>query len=161
MSMHQRQDNHLAEHIQEASHCCRQVYGSPRIPAQLRAQGIASSRKRGARLMRERGLSACRRHHRTTTTKSEPGAGVAPKLLHQDFTASRPNEKWTGDIPAGWTYEGGLDLAVVLDLCCRRVMGWALAATQDETLIETALRRALRSRHSTAKWLFHSDRGSP
>jgi len=58
--------------------------------------------------MREQGLSACRRRHRTITTRSEPGARVAPNLLDQDFTASRPNEKWTGDITAVWTYEGWL-----------------------------------------------------
>jgi putative transposase len=43
--------------------------------------------------------------------------------LDQDFTASRPNEKWTGDITAVWTYEGWLYLAVVLDLFSRRVIG--------------------------------------
>src|SRR2546425_24462 len=123
----------LAEHIQAVYHACRQVYGSPRIHAELQAQGITSSRKRVARLMREQGLSACRRRHRTITTKSELGARVAPNVLDQDFTASRPNEKWTGDITAIWTYEGWLYLAVVLDLYSRRVVGWAMAATQDET----------------------------
>ena len=85
---------------------------------------------------------------------------VAPNLLDQDFTASRPNEKWMGDITAVWTYEGWLYLAVVLDLFSRRVIGWAMAATQDETLIETALRMALLGRHRAAGLLFHSDRGS-
>ena len=118
------------------------------------------SRKRVARLMRERGLSACRRQYRTTTTKSEPGARVAPNLLDQDFTATRPNEKWTGDITAVWTYEGWLYLAVVLDLFSRRVIGWAMAVTQDERLIETAFRMALSGRHPSAGLLFHSDRGS-
>ena len=58
MSQHCREDSQLAEHIHEVYHSCRQVYGSPRIHAELRAQGIISSRKRVARLMRERGLSA-------------------------------------------------------------------------------------------------------
>src|SRR5947209_18690600 len=110
--------------------------------------------------MRERGLSARRRHQKPITTKSEPGARVAPNLLDQDFTASRPDEKWTGDITAVWTSEGWLYLAVVLDLFSRRVIGWAMAATQDETLIETALRMALLARHPAAGLLFHSDRGS-
>jgi putative transposase len=94
------------------------------------------------------------------TTKSEPGARVAPNLLDQDFTASRPNEKWTGDITSVWTYEGWLYLAVVLDLFSRRVIGWAMATTQDETLIEMALRMALVGRRPIAQLLFHSDRGS-
>ena len=160
MSHHRQTDEILAEQIEHVYQGCRQVYGSPRIHAELQAQGITSSRKRVARLMRERGLSARRPRHRTTTMKSEPGVRVAPNLLNQDFTASRPNEKWTGDITAIWTYEGWLYLAVVLDLFSRRVIGWAMAATQDETLIETALRMALLSRHPSTALMFHSDRGS-
>jgi putative transposase len=128
--------------------------------AQLQDRGMKSSRKRVARLMRERGLSARRRQHRTITTKREPGARVAPNLLDQNFTASRPNEKWTGDITAVWTYEGWLYLAVVLDLFSRRVNGWAMAAIQDETLIENALQMALLGRQPAVGLLFHSDRGS-
>lgn len=160
VSQHQREDQQLAEQIQAVYHACRQVYGSPRIHAELRDQGVTSSRKRVARLMREQGLSARRRRHKTITTKSEPGARVAPNVLDQDFTASRPNEKWTGDITAVWTYEGWLYVAVVLDLFSRRVIGWAMAATQDETLIERALRMALLGRQLSPGLLFHSDRGS-
>jgi putative transposase len=160
LSQHQREDQQLAEHIHAVYHACRQVYGSPRIHAELRDQGITVSRKRVARLMREQGLSACRRRHRTITTHSEPGARVAPNLLNQEFTATRPNEKWTGDMTAIWTYEGWLYLAVVLDLYSRRVIGWAMAATQDEALIERAFQMALLARHPSAGVLIHSDRGS-
>jgi len=58
MSQHAREDCQLAERIQEAYRGSRQVYGSPRIHAELQACGMISSRKRVARLMRERGLSA-------------------------------------------------------------------------------------------------------
>jgi putative transposase len=160
MSQHQREDQQLAEQIHAVYYASRQVYGSPRLHAELRDQGISISRKRVARLMREQGLSASRRRHRTITTHSEAGARVAPNLLHQEFTASRPNEKWTGDITAIWTYEGWLYLAVVLDLYSRRVIGWAMAATQDEALIEKAFQMALLGRHPETGVLFHSDRGS-
>jgi putative transposase len=103
LSQHQREDTQLAEHIHAVYHACRHVYGSPHIHAELRDRGITVSRKRVARLMREQGLSACRRRHRTITTHSVPGVRVAPNLLDQDFTATRPNEKWTGDITAIWT----------------------------------------------------------
>ena len=160
LSQHQREDQQLAERIQAVYHANRQVYGSPRIQVELREQGISISRKRVARLMREQGLSAARRRHRTITTHSEPGARVVPNLLNQEFSATRPNEKWTGDITAIWTYEGWLYLAVVLDLYSRRVIGWAMAATQDEALIQRAFQMALLTRHPSAGILFHSDRGS-
>ena len=160
LSQHQREDQQLAERIHAVYYAYRQVYGSPRIHAELRDQGISISRKRVASLMREQGLAASRRRHRTITTHSEAGARVAPNLLNQEFTASRPNEKWTGDITAIWTYEGWLYLAVVLDLYSRRVIGWAMAATQDEALIEQAFHMALLGRHPEAGVLFHSDRGS-
>lgn len=83
------QDQQLAEHIHAAYHAYRHVYGSPRIHVELRDQGIPCSGKRVARLMREQGLCARRRHHRTITTRSEPGARVAPNVLDQEFTASR------------------------------------------------------------------------
>ena len=52
LSEHRRADEVLAEQIQEVYQSCRQVYGSPRIHAELQAQGITSSCKRVARLMR-------------------------------------------------------------------------------------------------------------
>lgn len=58
--------------------------------------------------MRERGLTARRPHHRTLTTQSEPEARVAPHVLAQDLTATRANEKWTGDVTDVWTSEGWL-----------------------------------------------------
>jgi transposase InsO family protein len=74
------------------------------------------------------------------TTKSEQGASVAANLLQQDFHADQPNQKWTSDTTYIWTQEGWLYLAVVLDLFSRMVVGWAMAAVQDTTLVVHALR---------------------
>src|SRR6266699_5153014 len=159
MSQHQREDGQLVEQIQAAYHANRGVDGSPRVHAELQAQGIKCARKRVARLMRELQLAARRPRHRTKTTHSDPSARVAPTRLDRDFTARRPNEKWTGDITAIWTYEGWLYLAAVLDLFSRRVVGWAIAANQDESLVEMAFRMALLQRRPQAGLLYHSDRG--
>lgn len=159
VSQHQREDGQLANHIQAAYHANRGVYGSPRVHAELQAQGITCARKRVARLMRELDLAARRPGHRTITTRSDPSARVAPNRLERDFTATHPNEKWTGDITAIWTYEGWLYLAAVLDLFSRRVVGWAMAASADATLVEMALRMALLQRRPQAGLLHHTDRG--
>jgi putative transposase len=159
MSQHQREDGQLAEHVQAAYHANRGVYGSPRVHAELQAQGIKCARKRVARLMRELDLAARRPRHRTKTTRSDPNARIAPNRLDRDFTATRPNEKWAGDITAIWTYEGWLYLAAVLDLFSRKVVGWAMAASADETLVEMALHMALLQRRPQAGLLHHTDRG--
>lgn len=71
-SHHAREDAGIAEQVKVAFHANRQVYGSPRIHAELQAQGIRCGQKRVARLMRTQGLAARRPHHRTITTHSNP-----------------------------------------------------------------------------------------
>jgi putative transposase len=159
-SHHSREDAELAQQVKAAFQASRQVYGSPRIHAELKARGVVCARKRVARLMREQGLCAQLPRHRTVTTKSEKGAPVAANLLQQDFHASCPNQKWTTDTTYIWTQEGWLYLAVVLDLFSRMVVGWAMAAIQDATLVEQALQMALVRRCPEAGLLHHSDRGS-
>jgi putative transposase len=159
-SQHSREDAHLAEQIKTAFQANRGVYGSPRVHAELQAQGISCGRKRVARLMCEQGLAARRPRHRTITTHSEPGAPVAPNLLERDFHADEPDTKWVADTSYIWTAEGWLYLAVVLDLFSRMVVGWSMAATQDASLVVQALHMAIARRRPQAGLLHHSDRGS-
>jgi putative transposase len=159
-SQHSQKDAQLAEYVKTAFQANRRVYGNPRIHAELRDQGIKCAPKRVARLMREQGLFAKRPRHRTITTKSEPGAQVAPNLLQRDFSAEQPNTKWVADTTYIWTAEGWLYLAVVLDLFSRMVVGWSMAATQDATLVVQALRMAITRRRPQAGLLHHTDRGS-
>src|SRR5260370_25915965 len=159
-SEHSRQDGQLVEKVKAAFQANRCVYGSPRVHAELHAQGIPCARKRVARLMREQGLFAQRPRHRTVTTKSEPGAQAAPNLLQRDFSADEPNSKWVADTTYIWTTEGWLFLAVVLDLFSRMVVGWSMATIQDATLVVQALRMALARRRPQAGLLHHTDRGS-
>jgi putative transposase len=155
-----REDAHLTAHIQQVFVSRRGVYGSPRMHVELKEQGWRCSRKRIARLMQEHGMSAKRKRRHPITTKSHPGHAVAPNLLQQDFTAERPNQKWTGDITSIPTAEGWLYLAVILDLYSRMVVGWSMSAHCDEPLVEAALRMALARRCLAGELLHHTDRGS-
>lgn len=159
-SHHSREDAELASHIKEIFQDYRCVYGSPRIHAELQGQGVYCARKRVARLMREQELVAKRRRHRTITTRSDEGVTFAPNLLQQDFHADEPDQKWTTDTTYIWTSEGWLYLAVVLDVFSRMVVGWAMSAIQDATLVVNALNMALVRRRPQAGLLVHSDRGS-
>ncbi len=160
VSQHCREDAKLAAEIQQIFLEHRHVYGSPRIHAVLRARGVRCSRKRVVRLMQQLGLSAGRKRQRKPTTKSDPRARFAPNRLNREFAASAPNSKWVTDTKAVETAEGWLYLAVILDLFSRMVVGWAMAATEDEQLVELALRMAIAQRHPPTGLLHHSDRGS-
>ena len=70
-----------------------------------------------------------------------------------------PNRKWVTDVTAIWTQEGWLYLAGVLDLYSRSLVGWAMAAVQDEELVQRALAMARQHRHPQPGLLHHSDRG--
>jgi len=98
-SQRQLENERLTEQIQHAHEQGRQVYGSPRIHAELRAQGIRCGKHRVARLMRQAGLRAVQKQRRVRTTNSRHSDPVAPNLLQCDFTAPAPNRKWLTDIP--------------------------------------------------------------
>jgi hypothetical protein len=104
------------------------TYGAPRITAELREDGQVVNHKRVARVMRSSGLAGLRLRRRHRTTVADPAAAKAPALLERDFTAETPNTRYVGDI----TYLPIADgtfwyLATVMDLCSRRLVGWAIA----------------------------------
>jgi putative transposase len=150
----------LAVAIRQVYETSRQTYGSPRIHAALKQQGIKVSRKRVARLMRQHGLAAYRpRRRHPVTTQRAPGARVAPNRVAQDFTARRPDEIWLADITYIETAEGWLYLAVVMDLFTRLIVGWSMADHLHATLVEQALLLALGRRQPTRDLVHHSDQG--
>jgi putative transposase len=139
----------------------RFTYGSPRVTAELKAQGVSICENTVAKLMREQGLTVKpKRRFVPQTTDSSHDCPIAPNRLGRDFTAAAPNTRWTGDITYIATDEGWLYLAVVLDLYSRRIVGWSMRPHLRAELACEALEMALRSRRPrTGELLYHSDRG--
>jgi len=154
------QDRQITTQIQTIFQASRQTYGSPRVHAELQAQGVPCARKRVARLMRQAVLVARGRRRRVRTTNSQHALPVAPNRLAQSFTADAPNRVWVADITYLPTGEGWLYLAVVLDLYARRVVGWSMQASLERGLVVAALQDACRRRRPPPGLLHHSDRGS-
>jgi putative transposase len=150
----------LIEHIRRIHKKSRRTYGSPRIHAELRAEGVVCNRKRVARLMRLEGIQGRRKRRKAATTDSKHPYPVAPNLLNREFEAEAPNEKWVADITYIPTREGWLYLAAVLDLYSRKIVGWSMSHQVTADLIEDALRMALYERQPDPGLLHHSDRGS-
>ena len=123
----------LSEQIRTVFHRSRGTYGSPCVHAELQARGVECSRNRVARLMKRAGIAAKRRRvFKVSTTDSNHSYPVSPNRLNRQFSAERPDEKWLTDITYIPTREGWLYLATVLDVCSRRVVGWAMDKHMDE-----------------------------
>lgn len=134
--------------------------GAPRLTLALKAQGCSAGHNQVAASLRRQGLRARAARKFKATTNSNHALPVVANLLNQDFTAEHCDEKWVSDITYVWTDEGWLYLAVVLDLCSRKVIGWSISERMTVRLTCDALRMALQRRGWPRGVIVHSDRGS-
>jgi transposase InsO family protein len=152
-------DKALQERLRTLHMESRGTYGSPRLHAALRAQGMRVGKRRVERALRAMGLQARQRRRYRVTTRANPMHPVAANALARDFSALRPDERWVTDITYVWTDEGWCYLAVLLDLFSRAVVGWALDTSLTTRLPLAALDMAVRRRRPAAALVHHSDRG--
>ena len=154
-------DARLAARIRTIHRESAGTYGVPRITAELHDTGHRVNHKRVARIMRQVGLAGLRLRRRHRTTLADPTTVKAPDLLGRDFTAQAPNTRYVGDITYLPIADGTfLYLATVMDLCSRRLVGWAVADHMRTELVLHALHATQRTRGSVAGAVFHTDHGA-
>lgn len=146
----------LCERIRVEFDRQRKAYGSPRLAEAL---GMAGSRHRIARLMRQARLAARQRSkYRQATTDSRHADPIAPNRL-LDVKVTRPNQVWVTDATCVLTGQGWLYVTALLDVCSRRIVGWSMHETWDARFAVRALEMALAQRRPPAGLIVHSDRG--
>lgn len=143
--------------IHEESHG---IYGAPKIAAKMRRDGDQISEKTVGNYMREMGLAACYRKHRTQTTRNPDFSNELKNLLDRDFHPGSPNAAWCTDITYIWTGEGFVYLASIMDLYSRKIIAWTLGETLEAKWVLEAVRKAKKERHVERPLVIHSDRGS-
>ena len=109
--------------------------------------------------MRQAGMRAKTVRKFKVTTHSKHPHPVAANLLAQDFTASQSNQRWVSDITYIPIRKGWLYLAVVLDLCSRAIVGWAMHRRMTTQRVADALTMALWQQRIVKGLLLHSDQG--
>lgn len=138
-----------------------EVFGAPRILADLREDGEVISRKTVAKTMRKLGLRGISPRRWRTTTQREDGDTYPPDAVKRVWDTGVLNAVWVGDISYLKTWEGWLYLATVIDAHSRRVIGWAIADHMRTDLVEDALKMAIVLRGELpAQVVFHTDRGT-
>ncbi|MFD4144115.1 IS3 family transposase [Streptomyces sp. NPDC058572] len=154
-----RRDVELTEQIKEIHADSGGIYGSPRVHAVLKREGVHVGRKRVERLMREADIAGIS-PRRKGFTRRDPKATPAPDLVNRDFTAKAPNRLWVTDLTMIATDEGPLWLSAVRDAFSRRVVAWETSARADADLVLSSLEYALASREvEPGTLVHHADHG--
>jgi putative transposase len=160
-SRRQLADRELLVAIEAARSGRRRVYGARKTWKGLRRRGVDVGRDQVARVMRQHGLEGkLRGRKRRTTIPDETAVELARDLLHRDFAATRPNEKWVCDLTYIRTWNGFSYLAFILDCFSRKIVGWQLQTHMRAELVLDALEMANGLRRQDAGLIAHSDRGS-
>jgi putative transposase len=129
-------------------------YGSRRMVAALRRDGVAVNRKRVRRLMRLMGLEAI--YQKPDTSAGHPEHRIYPYLL-RGLAVERPNQVWCADITYIPMAKGFVYLVAVMDWFSRRVLSWRLSITMEADFCVEALQEAI-ARHGKPE-IFNTDQG--
>ena len=159
-SAQQMRRERLSDAVEKFHEASKRIYGYRKVHEDISQAFKESCCEETVRIiMKDKGLRAKRAHKFTITTDSNHSRPVAENVLNREFDTEQPNEKWVADITYIPTHEGWLYLAAVMDLCGRRIVGWATSRHIDTALVHEALHHAIRERQPGPGLLHHSDRG--
>lgn len=148
----------LRSTLKELITLSRQSAGTRTLMDMMRALGYRIGRYKVGRLMTEANL-VCKQPGPHRYKRAEVERLDIPNHLSRQFDIDAPNRVWCGDISYIWAGGRWHYLAVVLDLFCRRVVGWSLSNKADADLAIRALEMAFEQRGRPESVMFHSDQG--
>lgn len=152
----------IVELISQVGEKVRNIYGAPKTFMWPRAPGVRASRKRAARIVRERG----RRGVTRTCAKRPSGEKRASRreppddLVERRFESGGPDAARFADITYVKIHRGRLYTALVVDICSRRIAGWSMGPNITAELADETLKMALAGRSPPEGCIHYSDHGS-
>ena len=157
----QKEYEEFGRKVKQAYEDSKQRYGAVKICRILNDNGTPCSVKRVQRHMAEQGLCSVvvRKYNHRANHGSIPDNKV--NILKRDFETETINQKWCTDITyihvqkEGWTY-----LASVMDLCSRKIIGYAYGTSMTAELAVQAVKNACLNVADTEGIILHSDLGS-
>jgi len=153
-----QENESLSGQIRQVHQASRGTYGSPRVYQRLREMGVSVGENRVAKLMRRLCIKGRWATLRYTSPNLKKFFGSLPNQQHE-HPAEQPDQVWVADITylkVGSIYRY---LAVVMDRCSRRIIGWALGQQRNVVLTLRALNHAVAKRRPKPGLIFHTDRG--
>lgn len=153
-------NNALLEEIKRVHQQHRGTCGSDKTWKLLNQQGVRCGRHRVARLRSINGIEAIRMKRFRGSRSARNSEPCAENRLNRQFTTQHPDQTWVTDTTFIPTRQGWLYLATVIDLCSRKVVGWAMSNSNNKQLVCDALSMAVQHRQPKPGLLHHSDRGN-
>ncbi|MFJ1228538.1 IS3 family transposase [Yersinia proxima] len=135
------------------------IYGSRRMCIELWEQGFNVGRYRVRQMMKTL-MFVAKRPGRHRYPRGGKPAVIAANLLNWQFNPDTLNTWWSGYITYLRTAKGWLYLAIVMDLCSRKIVSCTFSDKSDIALTIRALRLAVNKQRPTGSVVFHSDQGA-
>jgi putative transposase len=132
------------------------VYGSLRLTARLRREGLGINRKRVMRLMALMGIAAI--YPQKATSRPGEGHEIYPYLL-RGKEVTGPDQVWCADVTYIPMRYGFMYLVAVMDWWSRYVLAWRLSNTLEAAFCVWAWRAALKN-GTRAPLISNTDQGS-
>ena len=159
-SRRERSDKELLARIRRVHAESREAYGAVKTWQALKAEGVDCGKHRVARIRKEHGIEARRKRRFRASCRTRNNQPPEPDRLKQSFRFTQTDRAWVGDTTFIPTRAGKLYLAMMLDLCSRRVVGWSMSSRNDQQLVTDALRMAIQHRRPASGLIHHTDQGA-
>jgi transposase InsO family protein len=133
-------------------------YGYRRVTLELRHRGFQTNHKLVMKLMKQEQLICLLRKKKYRSYRGEVGK-VTPNLLQRDFSAEKPNQKWTTDITEFKLSGQKLYLSPIMDLFNGEIISYSLSKNPNFQQITEMLKDAFRKIPDNSQLILHSDQG--
>jgi len=135
------------------------VYGYRKLHEELLRRGYLLNEKKIRRIQGKFGLFATQVRKWIKTTDSKHKLKKYPNLISPATLVKDVNQVWVSDITYVRIQTGFIFVAIVLDLCSRKVVGWGISKRINADLAVRALQMAIENRKPDPGCIHHSDQG--
>jgi putative transposase len=148
----------LMDEIQSIFSKNKSRYGVRRVYHELINRGFKVNHKKVQRLMNKMGLKGIRPKEKYHSYIGEVGL-VAKNLIHRDFKANKPDEKWSTDVSQFNCSFGKCYLSPIIDMFTGEVISWDLSLSPNFEQTIKMLNQAFEKHPNLEGLIFHSDQG--
>lgn len=146
------------EIIHQIFHENKGRYGYRRITMELRNRGYSLNHKTVQKLMKQCELKCAVKRKQYCSYKGEIGK-IAPNRLEQNFSATKPNQKWVTDITEFSVQNKKVYLSSILDLYNGEVISYNISLNPTFHQTMDMLEKAFKTIPDNTGLILHSDQG--